>query len=60
MLTQGLTPETLNLLESTEKRLKNKNGENLSHLRITETVIVQCNIQEFCMHMFEISCLSNC
>ena len=40
-----LTPETMNLLGSTEKKIaKDKNGENEPHLEITEVVLVHCNI----------------
>ena len=40
-----LTPETMKLLGSTEnKTTKNKNGENVPHLEITEVVLVHCNI----------------
>ena len=40
-----LTPETMKLLRSTENKItKNKNGENVPHLEITEVVLVHCNI----------------
>ena len=40
-----LTPETMKLLGSIEnKKSKNKNGENVAHLEITEVVLVHCNI----------------
>ena len=40
-----LTPETIKLLGSTENKInKDKNGENIPHLEITEVVLVQCNI----------------
>ena len=40
-----LTPETLKLLGSTKHKItKNKNGENVPHLEITEVVLVHCNI----------------
>ena len=40
-----LTPETMKLLESTKNKItKDKNGENVSHLEITEVVLVHCNI----------------
>ena len=40
-----LTPETMNLLGSTENKItKDKNGENVLHLEITEVVLVHCNI----------------
>ena len=35
----------MKLLESTENKItKNKNGENVPHLEITEVVLVHCNI----------------
>ena len=40
-----LTKETMKLLESTENKItKDKNGENVPHLEITEVVLVHCNI----------------
>ena len=40
-----LTPETMKLLGSNENKItKNKNGENVPHLEITEIVLVHCNI----------------
>ena len=40
-----LTPETMKLLGSTENKItKDKNGENMPHLEITEVVLVHCNI----------------
>ena len=40
-----LTPETMKLLGSTETKIaKDKNGENVPHLEITEVVLVHCNI----------------
>ena len=40
-----LTPETMKLLGSTEnKTAKDKNGESVPHLEITEVVIVHINI----------------
>ena len=40
-----LTPEAMKLLRSTEnKTTKDKNGENVPHLEITEVVLVHCNI----------------
>ena len=42
---QLLTPETMKLLRSTENKItKDKNGENMPHLEITELVLVYCNI----------------
>ena len=40
-----LTFETMKLLGSTENKIaKDKNGENVSHLEITEVALVHCNI----------------
>ena len=40
-----LTKETMKLLGSTENKItKDKNGENVSHLEITEVVLVHCNM----------------
>ena len=40
-----LTPETMKLLGSTKNKItKDKNGENVAHLQITEVVLVHCNI----------------
>ena len=40
-----LTPETMKLLGSTENKItKDKNGENMPHLEITEVVLVHYNI----------------
>ena len=40
-----LTPELMELLGSSENRItKDKNGENVPHLEITEVVLVHCNI----------------
>ena len=40
-----LTAETIKLLGSTENKItKDKNGENVPHLEITEVVLVHCNI----------------
>ena len=39
-----LTPETMKLLGSTENKItKDKNGENVPHVEITEVVLVHCN-----------------
>ena len=41
---QVLTPETMKLLGSTEKKItKDKNGENVPHLEIVELVLIHCN-----------------
>ena len=38
-------PTTMKLLGSTEnKKTNDKNGENVPHLKITEAVLVHCNI----------------
>ena len=35
----------MKLLGSTENKItKNKNGENVPHLKITEAILVRCNI----------------
>ena len=40
-----LTPETMKLLGSTKNKItKDKNGENVPNLEITEVVLVHCNI----------------
>ena len=40
-----LTPKTMKLLGSTKTKItKDKNGENVRHLEITELVLVHCNI----------------
>ena len=40
-----LTPKTMKLLGSTENKItKDKNGENVPHLEITEVVLVHCDI----------------
>ena len=40
-----LTPETMKLLGSTEKKInENQNGESIPHLEITAVVLVHCNI----------------
>ena len=60
-----LTYKTMNLLRSTENKVtKYKNGEGIPHLEITEVVLVHCNnvnneIQEFCIHLFQINNLAN-
>ena len=42
---QLLTPETINILGSTEnKTTKDENGKNVPHLKITEVILVHCNI----------------
>ena len=40
-----LTPGTMKLLGSTKSKInKDKNGENVPHLEITEVVLVHCNM----------------
>ena len=40
-----LTPETMKLLRSTNRKIaKNENGENMSHLEVTEVALVNFNI----------------
>ena len=40
-----LTPETMNLLGSTESKItKDKNDENVPHLEVVELVRVHCNL----------------
>ena len=42
---EHLTPETMKLLEGTESKItKDKNGENVPHVEITEIVVVYCII----------------
>ena len=55
------TSELMKLLGSTKAKInKNKNGENVSHLEITEVLLVYCNIvntdwqEESCIHLFQI------
>ena len=43
-----LTPEAMKLLGSTENKItKDKNGENVPHLEITEVVLVHCDIVHY-------------
>ena len=39
-----LTNETMKLLGSTENKIKDEKDENVSHLEITEVILVHCNI----------------
>ena len=42
---QLLTPETMKLLGTTKNKItKDKPGENVTHIEITEVVLVHCNI----------------
>ena len=54
----------MKLLGSTKNKItKDKNGENVPHLEITEVVLVHCNIvnddiskiQEYCTLLFQIN-----
>ena len=60
-----LTSETMKLLGSTKsKTTKYENGENVSHLEITEAVLIHCNTvnndyQELCILLFLINHLVN-
>ena len=66
---QLLTSETMELLGSTENKItKDKNGENVPHLEITEVVLVHCDIvnndyqkiQEYYTRLFQINRLVVC
>ena len=59
----------MKLLESTENKItKDKNGENVPHLQITEVVLVIATllkmiiskIQEYCIRLFPINRLVVC
>ena len=40
-----LTPDAMNLHGNTKSKItKNKNGQNVPHLKVTEVVLVHCNI----------------
>ena len=40
-----LTPETMKLLGSTKTKItEDKNGENIPYLKITEVVLIHCNV----------------
>ena len=40
-----LTPETMKLLEGTKNKIiKDKNGENVPHLEITDVLLIHCDI----------------
>ena len=61
-----LTPKTIKLLEDTKNKItKNENGENISHLEITEVVLVLCDIitndygHDSRVHLFLINHLVN-
>ena len=60
-----LTPEATKLLGSTENEItKDKNGENRPHLKITEVVLVHCDvvnkIQDYYILLFQINRLVAC
>ena len=43
-----LTSEMIKLLGSTKNEIsKDENGENVSHLEVSEVVLVYCNIKKF-------------
>ena len=55
-----LTLETMKLHGSTKNEItKDENGKTVSHLEITEVVLIHCNIeiinkiQESCIHLFK-------
>ena len=63
------TPEKMKLLQSTENKItKDKNGENVPHLEITEVLLVHFvllimninKIQEYYISLFQINCLVVC
>ena len=63
------TPETKKLIGSTENKItKDKNGENVPHLEITEVALVHCHIVnsayqevfEYYIHFFQINRLVAC
>ena len=42
---ERLTPETMKVLGSTKNKInKDKNGKNVPYLKITEVILVHCNI----------------
>ena len=52
----------MKLLGTTKSKIaKDKNGENIPHLEITEVVLVHCNIViiDSCIHLFLINHLVN-
>ena len=65
-----LTPKMMKLFGSTKSKItKNENGENVPHLKITEVVLVHCNvdidmiinrIQEPYIHLLLINLSVNC
>ena len=49
-----LTPETMKLLGSAENKInKDKNGENVPHLKIVEVVMIISKIQEYYILLFQ-------
>ena len=43
-----LRPETMKLLRSTKRETaKDKNGENVFYLKITEVVLIHCNVVSY-------------
>ena len=64
-----LTKETMKLLGSPENKItKDKNGENVPHLEITEVLLVHCNMvnndyqqdHEYYIHLVQINLLVVC
>ena len=57
-----LTPEAMKLLGGTESKItKDKNGENVPYLEITEVVLIYCNVpnnnyQGSCINLFLVNC----
>ena len=52
-----LTPETMKLLQSTENKItRDKDGENVPHLEITEVVLVHYNIVNVYQRDSRVSC----
>ena len=45
LLSRTLTLETMKFLGSTKSKIsKDKNGENVPHLKITEVILVHCSV----------------
>ena len=43
------TPQAIKLLGSTKSKItKDKNGENVHYLEITEVVLIYCNVEQRC------------
>ena len=59
-------PKVMKLIGSAKSKIaKDKNGENVPHLEITEVALVHCNIvnndyqQDSCINLFLINYLAN-